>query len=419
MDKNEVLAFYGGNKSREQRIVPRTVANEKTKTKIIDMLNAGQYSDWYGGKATHEFEEKFAEWNNVKHAIAVNSGTAALHTAVIAAGIGPGDEVILPTTSFVTAASAILLQNAIPVVCDIEKNSLNIDINDLKKRIGPRTKAIIAVHLYGYPTDMEAICQVAKDHNLVVIEDCGQAHGAMLNGNKVGTFGSVACFSFAAPRKILTVGEGGMVITNDDVIADICRQVVNKGKENGWSTHKRMGFGYMMSEFESTLGIQGIEDIENEIMRRRNVAHVYEEVLSDCGIDVGIVPDNIRHIYFRKALKLPYELTAYRDWFIYAVEAENISIKPPHDLLHQIEWLKNKNAYNNEICPYKCSMRQELFTEWPDSLPVADVEIPRTVDLETGPSMTVDDAYVSAKGILKVYKYLEKNNQKIEPLIFK
>jgi perosamine synthetase len=379
---------------RAQKIVPRFVPTEDTRRRIDDLLRSGALSDFYGGYWCTEFENRFAEYFGVRHAIAVSSGTSALHTAVTACGIGPGDEVLVPTSCFFTAATAILQQNAIPVLVDCRPETLEIDLDAAKSLVTPRTKAILPVHMYGYPSNIERITEFADRHGLVIIEDACQSHGAKFRGQLMGTFGAVGCFSFAAPRKHINVGEGGMVVTNSDALAKQSRRVANKGKDNGWFTHKIMGFSYNLPEMSAIIGIQGVEELDRQVALRREVSDGYDAVLRGTELEVPELPDSIFHSYFRKVVLLPERFAPIRDWFVRAVEWENVSAKPPHAALHTIDWLRERTG----------SVVQPSF-------PVADRELPRVVDLEAGPLMSEQDGRLSGEAVLKVWQWVREHER--------
>jgi homoserine kinase type II len=277
----------------------------------------------------------------------------------------------VPTSCFFTAATAILQQNAIPVLVDCRPETLEIDLDAAKSLVTPRTKAILPVHMYGYPSNIERITEFADRHGLVIIEDACQSHGAKFRGQLMGTFGAVGCFSFAAPRKHINVGEGGMVVTNSDALAKQSRRVANKGKDNGWFTHKIMGFSYNLPEMSAIIGIQGVEELDRQVALRREVSDGYDAVLRGTELEVPELPDSIFHSYFRKVVLLPERFAPIRDSFVRAGEWENVSAKPPHTALHTIDWLRERTG----------SVVQPSF-------PVADRELPRVVDLEAGPLMS-------------------------------
>ncbi len=201
------------------------------------------------GNEIKEFEMKFAEYIGSQFAIAVSSGTAALHVALAAADIGAGDEVLVPPYTFVATATAVLHQNAIPIFVDIDPVNFCMDPADLINKVSKNTKAIIPVHLFGYPADLDPIFSFAKEHDLVVIEDACQAHGAEYKGKKVGTLGISGCFSLFESKNMMT-GEGGIIVTNDEEYAKKCRLIRHHG-EPTWYTYERLGYNYRTSSTQN------------------------------------------------------------------------------------------------------------------------------------------------------------------------
>src|SRR5215469_16866975 len=182
--------------ARPAPIKPAYRVSEATRERIREIIDDGCFADWYGGPVAREFEAEFAAAIGAGFAVAVNSGTSALHVAVAAAGIGPGDEVIVPAAAYISAASVVVQQGAVPVVCDIEESSCTMDPERLEAHVTPRTRAIIPVHFWGCPSDMDALAGVAARHDLIVIEDCGQSHGSTAGKRTTGSIGRFGCFSF-------------------------------------------------------------------------------------------------------------------------------------------------------------------------------------------------------------------------------
>jgi len=233
------------------------------------------------GRFVKIFEENFAEYIGVQCGVAVTSGTAALHLALAALGIGPGDEVIVPDLTFAATINAVLYIGATPVLVDVEDGSWCIDPAMIEKAITSKTKAIIPVHLYGYPCDMAKIMGIAEQHSLFVIEDCAQAHGAEFGGAKVGSFGQINCFSFFA-NKIITTGEGGMCLTNDLELDRKIRILRDHGMRPGkryW--HDVVGYNYRMTNLQAAIGVAQLERIDQILQKRENIRHWYHERLSD------------------------------------------------------------------------------------------------------------------------------------------
>ena len=229
---------------------------------VIGVLESGQLAQ---GPRVLEFEEHFAAFCGVRHAIATSSGTTALVAALLAHGIGPGDEVITTPFTFVASANSILATGAKPVFADIDEGSYNIDPDLLAAKITSRTKAILPVHLYGYPCDMDAIMHIARSRGLAVIEDACQAHGAAIRGQKVGSFGT-GCFSFY-PSKNMTTAEGGMITTDDDEIAERTRLIRNHGQSETYH-HVAPGYNFRMTELQAALGLVQLEKLPQWTRRR-------------------------------------------------------------------------------------------------------------------------------------------------------
>jgi perosamine synthetase len=246
--------------------------------KVIEAIKSGWVSS--KGPFIEEFEEKFAKYIGLKHGAATSNGTAALHLALAALNIKRGNEVIIPTLTFASVANAVIYTGAKPVFVDSHPDYWCINPDELEEKITENTKAIIPVHLYGHPCDMDPIMKVAKKHDLYVIEDCAEAHGAEYKGRRVGTFGDVACFSFYG-NKIITTGEGGMCLTNNDELAQKIRMLRDHGmnlEKRYW--HEVVGFNYRMTNLQAALGVAQLEKISKFIKRKREIAKLYNSFLS-------------------------------------------------------------------------------------------------------------------------------------------
>jgi len=242
------------------------------------------------GNVVKEFEKEFASYIGVKHAIGVNSGTAALHIAISALDIGPGDEVIVPPFTFIATASSILHNNAIPIFADIDEKTYTLDPKSVKENITDRTKAIIPVHLAGITANMDPLTKIAKENNLSIIEDACQAHGAKYKGKKVGSLGELGTFSFY-PSKNMTTGEGGMITTNNDKLAEKCRLIRHHG-ESSWYVYDRLGWNYRMPEIEGAIGRVQLTKLDNYIkIRNDNAKYLTSKVKDIKGIDSPFIPE--------------------------------------------------------------------------------------------------------------------------------
>lgn len=234
------------------------------------------------GPKLPEFEQNFARYIGKKHAIAVNSGTSALFMCMLATGIGPGDEVITPPFTFIATSNSILMAGATPVFADIDPDNLNIDPAEIEKKITRKTKAILPVEVFGNPANFDKISEVARKHNLIVIEDSCEALGSSLNGKNAGTFGLFSTFAFY-PNKQITTGEGGMILTDDEELADACASLRNQGRSKmaEWLSHDRLGYNFRLSDINCALGIAQLNRIDQMKAKRKQVARWYEEMLCD------------------------------------------------------------------------------------------------------------------------------------------
>ena len=233
------------------------------------------------GEYINRFEEKFSNYSDCKYGVAVSNGTVALHLALITLGIKEGDEVIVPDLTFAATINTVLHANATPVIVDVEEKSWCIDPKEIEKAITSKTKAIIPVHIYGQSCDMVAIMKIAKKYNLKVIEDCAEAHGAMCDGKKVGSFGDIGCFSFFG-NKVITTGEGGMCTTNSLELDEKMRVL----RDHGMSKTKRywhdvVGYNYRMTNLQSAIGLAQLERIEEIHKNRRKYENNYKDILNE------------------------------------------------------------------------------------------------------------------------------------------
>jgi perosamine synthetase len=234
------------------------------------------------GPKVAEFEQAFAQYIGTKRAVAVNSGTSGLFLCMLALGIGQGDEVITTPFTFIASATSIMMAGAKPVFVDIDPLNLNIDPSKIESKITKKTKAILPVEVFGSPTGFDKVCAIAKKYNLHIIEDSCEALGSALNGKKAGTFGTMSVFGFY-PNKQITAGEGGMILTDNDDLADLCMSFRNQGrnKDSNWLCHERLGYNFRLSDINCTLGIEQLARIEQIKAKRRQVTKWYQEMLAD------------------------------------------------------------------------------------------------------------------------------------------
>jgi perosamine synthetase len=270
----------------------------------IDAVNQVLKTRWLSmGPRIDRFEEAFAGYVGTKHAVGVNSGTSGLHLAVIAAGIRDGDEVITPSFSFIASANCILYERGKPVFVDIDPLTGNMAPALVESAITERTKAIMVVHAFGQPADMDPFLDIARKHNLCVIEDACEAIGAEYKGRRVGTFGDAAAFAFY-PNKQMTTGEGGMIVTDDEEWNRLFRSLRNQGRDDSdqWLNHIRMGYNYRLGEMSAALGLAQLGRIEELLTKRERVATWYNERIDDIP---GVHKPHIT------------ETTTRMSWFVY------------------------------------------------------------------------------------------------------
>ncbi len=263
-------------------------------------LASGQY---VMGPETAALEQEFAEYCQVSHGIAVNSGTSALHLALLAAGVGPGDEVITVPFTFVASVAAIRYIGATPIFIDIDPSSYTMNVSAIEKAITPKTKAILPVHLYGQSADMDPIVDIAKHFGLVVIEDAAQAHGAEYKGRRTGSLGDIGCFSFYPGKNLGAYGEGGMVVTNHPDLAKRVRMQRDWGQEKKYH-HVLPGFNYRMDEIQAAILRVKLTYLEEWTEARRNCARLYDRLLFEKGISPPYCLTHNRHVYHIYAIRV-------------------------------------------------------------------------------------------------------------------
>ena len=267
------------------------------KQAVMEVLDSGMIAQ---GPRVKAFEEAFAEMCGVKHAIATSSGTTALHVALLANGIGPGDEVITSAFTFIASTNSILFTGARPVFVDLDPRTFNLDADLIEAAITPKTKAIMPVHLYGLACDMNPILQVAEKHGLKIIEDACQSHGATYKGKKVGSFGT-GTFSLY-PTKNITSGEGGMITTNDPVIDEKCRVIRQHGMRKRYY-HDELGFNFRMTDIHAAIGLAQLKKLDKfNAIRQANAKFLSENLR---GVVVPYVPEEQTHVFHQYTVRVP------------------------------------------------------------------------------------------------------------------
>lgn len=352
---------------------PNLAGNEKTY--VMDCLESAWISS--RGKYVERFEHAFADFCGVKHAVSCSNGTTALHLALLALGIGCGDEVIVPTLTFVATANAVTYCGARPVFVDAEPKTWNIDPTLIEAKITSRTKGIIVVHLYGHPVDMDPILSIASRRGLFVLEDAAEAHGAIYKGQTVGSIGEIATFSFFG-NKVFTTGEGGMVVTNDESL----KRKVHLFKEQGMDPerlywHPVVGYNYRMTNIAAAIGLAQVEKAEWHLQRRREVAAWYRNKLQNVsGLVLQAEEEWAQHVYQFFTVVLGEEIPLTREEVIANLASRGVEGRPVVHPLHTLP-------------PYRESCRGSRF-------PVAERIASRGINLPTYTGLTHDDVdYVS------------------------
>lgn len=328
----DTLAVDGGTAVRSRPFSAWPLVDELDEAALLDVLRSRTWGS-HAGTKVRQFEQEFAAFQDAAHGVCVTNGTAALEVALRAAGVEPLDEVIVPPYTFVASATAILSIGAIPVFCDIREDTLLIDAEDAARRVTPRTKAIVAVHIAGQPADMDAVLALAQRHNLKVVEDAAQAHGAAWRGRKVGAIGDIGSFSFQSSKN-LSAGEGGIAVTNDRQVAERAWSLANVGRipEGAWYQHELMGWNLRLTEFQAALLLAQFKRLPAQFERRERNARCLDRELARIP---GIAPQardervtgHAHHLYcFR------YDPAQWggrdRAWFQRALRAEGIPVSP-------------------------------------------------------------------------------------------
>lgn len=356
---------------RKKPFPPYPVIGEEEANAVINVAKSGNLSmfdaDFLGGVGVRKFEKSFAEYHEIEYAISVNSGTAALHTAISALNINSGDEVIVPPYTFTATATSVLMNNAVPVFVDVDSRTFNLNPEKIENAITERTKAIIPVHLLGCPAEMDSITKIAKRYKLAVIEDCAQAPGALYKGKKVGTFGHLATFSFQKTKN-MTTGEGGMILTSDSALAHRCRLIRNHG-EQFIAEHPReylpniLGWNYRMTEMEAAIGIEQLKKLDkfNDI-RIRNSNYLTKELSKIEGINPPYSAPYVKHVFHIYAVTYDQDMIALpREKFVRALEAEGIPVWRGHPRPLYENPIFKEWDYRKEPCPVTEELCQNVI----------------------------------------------------------
>jgi len=370
--------------------INRSILSNKEIQRVNRVMKTGLLAKAGGGPIVKQFQKSFAKCFKRRYAFATSSGTTALHIAVSMLKLKPGDEVIIPALANIADASVLLQENATPVFADIEKDTFCIDPNDVVRKISKKTKAIIVVHIYGQPANIEKLLKISKRHNLILIEDCAQAIGAKFKNKFVGNFGDLACFSFYQTKNI-TCGEGGMVITDNKKYADLIDSLLDSGlKKDDVEAYNydKLGYNYRLTEIQAAIGLEQLKRLVKINRTRRRNTKIYQNRLKNLGIIFQREKEETENVYFYLTGLLPSKFSYLRDGFIKETRRKGVPIKKLYPLpLPKVDLFKEKVRYS---CPVAEDITKRLF------------------NLYVNPGLTIKDIVSFCETIKGIYRSLTK-----------
>jgi perosamine synthetase len=345
---------------------------------VAEAIRRGEISGSFGVEI-EAFEREFAEYVGARHGVAVTSGTTALHLAVAALDLEPGSEILVSASTNIATALAAYHNGHVPVPVDAEETTWNLDLDLVESQITPRTRAIVPVHLFGHPVDMDALLEIAARNRLVVIEDCAESHGATVRGRMTGSLGDVACFSFYA-NKVITTGEGGMVMTSDDRLAERLRLLRNLAFGKPRFLHEEAGFNFRMTGYQAAMGRVQLRKIEDIIEQKRRVAHAYDSLLADVsGIRTPVELDWARNVYWMYAVEVGDDFPLTRDELMASLSESGIESRTFFCPMSMQPFLQRQAGFRPVACPVAERLwRTGLYL--PSSVTLSEAEISIIVD---------------------------------------
>ena len=345
---------------------------------VAAAVRRGEISGSFGEEIP-SFEREFAGYVGARHGVAVTSGTTALHLAIAALELPPGSEVLMSASTNVATALAAFHNGLVPVPVDSEDETWNLDLDLVEQAITERTRAIIPVHLFGHPVDMDGLGEIARRHDLVVIEDCAESHGATVRGRMTGALGDMACFSFYA-NKIITTGEGGMVTTDDDALAEKLRYLRNLAFGQPRFLHEAAGFNFRMTGFQAALGRVQLRRIDEFIEQKRRIARTYNDLLADVpGVQTPAEKDWARNVYWMYSITVnePFPLT--RDELMASLRDAGIGSRTFFCPMNMQPFLREQPGYRHVDCPV-AERLWETGLYLPCATTLTDAEIAQVVE---------------------------------------
>jgi perosamine synthetase len=352
--------------------VAQPVIGELETRYVLEALSEGQVSS--RGRFVTAFEEQFAAMAGARYGVATCNGTCALHLALLAAGIGRGDEVLVPSLTFVATANAVRYVGGTPVFVDILPTYWGIDPDLVSQKITAKTRAIIPVHLYGHPVEMDSIIEIARENGLAVIEDAAEAHGATYKGRPVGALGTAGIFSFFG-NKIMTTGEGGMLVTNDALLAERARQFRDHGSDpvvRYW--HPVIGYNYRMTNLQAALGLAQLEQLDGFLVRKREIANLYHQILGGLpGLVAQSEESWASPVYWMVSFLVKPGSRVNRDLLMQTLKDKNIETRP---FFHPMHTLPPYQGPGVERCPVAEEVAGQGIN-LPSGVPLTDQEVER------------------------------------------
>ncbi len=413
----EKLAIKGGFPVRTKPFPPRIMFNGEEKKAVAKLMEKASHEDTasaldrYTDEETEVdlYEKEFASYFKVKYATAVSSGTAAIHSALGALKLEPGDEIITSPITDPGTIAPILFQNCIPVFADIDYETLNIDPESVKEKITERTKVIIVVHLAGQPADIGPIMEVAKKHNIITIEDCAQAHGAKHKERYVGSIGDIGCFSLMSSKHMTSGGQGGMVITSDEEFYWNIKRFADRGKpfNSEEETNLFLGLNYRMTQLEAAIGRVQLKKLASIMKKRQWVMESLRDYMKELlSVKMWKVIEDVKvnpwfcFLYYDKD-----KMRIDKETFTKALKAEGIPVgahyvKPMYEGI----WIKEKKAYGNSACPWACPQARDI--DYTHCCPVAEKALEDHMTLpihECWTEKEIEDTLKAFKKVEKAY----------------
>jgi len=376
IDKNGILIDYASIQKIRHIAVASPFLSGNELAYVTDCINTNWISSQ--GKYVRDFEELFVKYHNGRKSLAVSNGTVALHLALEALNIGTGDEVLVPDLTFAASVNAIVYTGATPVLVDVDPITWNIDVAQAAKLITKKTIAILPVHLYGLPCDMESIQKLASAHNLFIVEDCAEALGSFIDGQPVGTFGDVATFSFYG-NKTITTGEGGMIVFKDSAVAERAAMLRDHGMQKTrryW--HQEIGYNYRLTNLQAAIGVAQFERLDDFVSAKIKTAHFYNDLFSSTGyFEIPVINKKIINSYWLYTCMVRVDAPFTRDELIDFLGQKGVETRPVFFPMHI---MPPYTGFTKVPLPVSASL-SERGMSFPSSVSLTDLELTHIRDM--------------------------------------